>query len=642
MNCPADGAAVPETPAALRVAIVGVGPRGLSVLERIIENVRVAVRRAVVVELFEPGKFGSGDVWRTNQSSHLVMNIIASQITVFADDTVQMTGPVRKGPSLHEWSTTVAVGEHDGHYPTEVLEESAQVDENSYCRRSFYGHYLEWAYREVKRRCPGNVEIREHHRRVVAVHDTDHGSQTVRCDDGHTCEVDQLVMAIGHGPMDLVPEEKSFRDFAHRTGAVYHPPGNPADADLDGIEPAQPVLIRGLGLSLFDYLSLLTSGRGGRYVRTGRGLGYVRSGLEPRIVCGSRRGIPLHGRADNEKGNARHEPVFLTVAAVERLRHAAGCTGALDFRRDCWPLIAKEVETAYYTRLVACLASEAHAREFHALYRAIPWSSAAEPVALRKFRIPARLRWDWAQVARPYTDRDLLSVPCWRRFVRSYLMRDVCHARLGNLSSAVKCALDVLRDIRNELRYLINGGGIEGDSYRTDVDGWFNSLHAFLSLGPPRTRIEELVALLDADVVEVAGPGFSVAVDDGSGMFVGRSVVPGDVSESSVLVDARLPRVDLALARNPLLVHLRQCRQITRFSVPKASGGRYVTGGVAVTGRPFRAVRPDGSVHPARYVFGVPTEGANWVTETGVRPHVNSITMGDSDSIARAVLGLPS
>ncbi|MFG2228157.1 FAD/NAD(P)-binding protein [Streptomyces sp. NPDC048644] len=622
------------------VGIIGVGPRGLSVLERIVENARDRVDTPIVINLFEPWNFGSGDVWRTDQSPDLIMNIVSSQITAFADDSVQISGPVRYGPSLYEWSVKLAAGDLSGTYGAEVIAEAAEVHENTYCRRSFYGHYLEWAYRELVRNRPATIDIREHRCKVVSVLDTDGGGQLVTGDGGQAVEVDELVLATGHGAVGLSAAEQRLRSFADGVSGLFQPPANPADVDLDRIAPGQRILVRGLGLSFFDYMSLLTAGRGGRYERRDGTLRYLPSGKEPHIVCGSRRGVPLHGRADNEKGDRRYEPKVLTEVHIDKLRSNAGPDGALDFRRDCWPLVAKEVETVYYTRLVEIREGKEAAEEFSTLYTFLPWSCDSEGVVLRKFDVPEEQYWDWSRVAQPWTETDIASAGSWHAFLRAYLVTDVFEARQGNVSSAVKSALDVLRDIRNEMRYVMKNGGIEGSSYQNDVEGWFNSLHAFLSLGPPWSRIEELIALIDCGVVEVAGPRFSVEFDEAEGVFVGRSAVPDDVHRSTVLIDARLPKVDLARTSNSILVHLKEQQQVKHFTVRTASAGEYITGGVAVTERPFRVIRSDGSIHAKRYVFGVPTEGVNWVTETGIRPHVNSITVGDSDSIARAVLGL--
>ncbi|MBF6055059.1 FAD-binding protein, partial [Streptomyces eurocidicus] len=601
------------------------GPRGLSVLERLMENARAHPGPPVVVELFEPRRFGSGEVWRTDQPPGLIMNIVACQITAFADTTVRMSGPVRPGPSLYGWAVALAAGRIPGSYPPGVLAEARRTHPGSYCRRSFYGHYLEWAYREVLRRRPARLTVRGHRTRIVAVADTPGGRQRLTCQEGRTFEVDELVLATGHAGVRPSGEEETFTRFAARVGGAYHRPANPADTRLDALEPGRPLLVRGLGLCFFDHLTLLTSGRGGTFGRADDGrLRYVPSGDEPHLVCGSRRGVPLHGRADNEKGEGRHEPLFVTQEAIEDLRGRAGPGGALDFRRDCWPLIAKEVETVYYTRLVAEAAPEATAREFHALYVTAPWSTDAEHQILRKFHLPEHRWWHWAEVARPWSGADVVSPPAWRAFLRAYLLADVAEARRGNLTSARKSALDVLRDIRNEMRAMMNDGGIEAGSYRADVRGWFTPLHAYLSLGPPWTRVEELVALLDAGIVEVAGPGFTVTPDEGEGCFTARSAVPGRTWRATALLDARLPEVDLARTANPVLAHLRDRHQLTSFTIrpaaarpaagahgtgaravaPRAAGahvtGAHVTGGVAVTGRPFRTIGGDGTVHPRR------------------------------------------
>ncbi|WP_308251463.1 FAD/NAD(P)-binding protein [Streptomyces albireticuli] len=658
----------------LRIGIVGVGPRGLSVLERLVANARAHPGPPAVVELFEPWGFGSGEVWRTDQPPHLIMNIVACQITAFADRSVRMSGPLYAGPSLYGWAVALAAGRIPGAYPAGVLDQARSARPGSYCRRSFYGHYLQWAHREILLRAPARLTVRGHHTRIVAVTDTPAGRQRLTCERGRVFEVDQLVLATGHTPVRPTGEEAALARFAARTGGCYQRPASPADTDLGPrvLPPGRPLIVRGLGLSFFDHMALLTTGRGGTFTREASGrLRYLPSGGEPHLICGSRRGVPLHARADNEKGDGRHEPVFLTQAAARALRERAGPGGGADFRRDCWPLIAKEVETVYYTRLVAEAASPATAREFHALYVTAPWSSGAEQQILRKFRLPGHLRWDWARIARPWDTTATSSPAAWRAFLRAHLLADVAQARRGNLTSALKSALDVLRDIRNEIRAVINDGGVGAESYRTDVRGWFTPLHAYLSLGPPWSRVEELVALLDAGVAEIAGPRFTVTPDPRNNRFTAASAVPGRTWHATALLDARLPAVDLTRTTSPVLAHLRDHHQLTPYILPTtpapatrarpASGrgfaagaagpvagaapsaaGAYVTGGVAVTARPFRTIGVDGAVHPRRYVYGVPTEGANWVTETGIRPCVNSATAGDSDAIARSVLGLPT
>src|ERR1051326_1952609 len=82
------------------VAIVGAGPRGLMVLERLCANATADTRLDIhVVDPYPPGP---GRVWRVDQPGDLLMNTVASQVTVFTDETVPMTGRPVPGPSRYE------------------------------------------------------------------------------------------------------------------------------------------------------------------------------------------------------------------------------------------------------------------------------------------------------------------------------------------------------------------------------------------------------------------------------------------------------------------------------------------------------------------------------------------------------------
>ncbi|MCQ9370999.1 FAD/NAD(P)-binding protein [Corynebacterium sp. 35RC1] len=51
---------------------------------------------------------GSGAVWRTDQSPQMFMNTASAQVTAFMDPTVELRGPPRQGPTLHEWAHSSA------------------------------------------------------------------------------------------------------------------------------------------------------------------------------------------------------------------------------------------------------------------------------------------------------------------------------------------------------------------------------------------------------------------------------------------------------------------------------------------------------------------------------------------------------
>ncbi|GAA2786709.1 FAD/NAD(P)-binding protein [Crossiella cryophila] len=569
----------------IRICLIGLGPRGLAVLERLCANRPVG--RRLSVYLVDPHLGSGGRTWHTGVSPLLVMNTVAEQVSMFTDRTVDCAGPIRPGPSLAEW---------------------AGLPPGTYASRACYGRYLDWFLRQVIGTAPADVGFRRHPVLAVDLSAEADGRQRVHLADGTVLSgLDAVVLAQGHLGQRPDRTELALAEFARRYGLTYVPPGNPAEVDLDVLAPGQAVALRGMGLCFFDYLSLLTVGRGGRFSREQGGrLRYHESGREPRLVAGCRRGVPHHARAVNQKGAAgRHEPVFLTAERVAKLRARAGGGTPLRFREDIWPELDREVRAVY-----------------HGTYLAR--SGLAEPPP-----------WDWHRLADPSTPGHLGSARTYRDWLLSYVDDDVLHARRGNRSGPRKAALDVLRDLRNELRELVEHGGLTAESWRSELRDWFNPLNAFLAVGPPLERVEELGALIRAGVVEVVGPRMRVACEPGE--FVIHSALP-EAHPVRALVEARLPVPDLRRTRDPLLRNLFERGEAALHRLPLAEGGHLVTGGLAVTRRPCHLLDAAGGVHPRRFAFGVPTEGAHWLTAAGIRPFAASVILADADAIARACL----
>ncbi|MEV6163358.1 FAD/NAD(P)-binding protein [Streptomyces sp. NPDC052052] len=629
------------------IGVVGAGPRGLSVLERLFAQERKSPRRErLTVHLVDPFPPGPGRVWRTRQSAHLLMNTVASQVTLFTDSSVRVEGPIEEGPSLYAWARELACQEESAAPDAGTLAEARRLGPDSYPTRAFYGHYLEWVRRRLLATAPSHVTVRSHVARAVAL---DHpagpdGPQTLLLDDGtELAGLDAVVLAQGHVPALPTAGERRLVDFAARHGLTYLPPDNPADVELDGIGPGRPVLLRGLGLNFFDYLALFTTGRGGRFDRAGDRLVYRPSGHEPRLYAGSRRGVPYHARGENEKGpHGRHEPVLLTPRRIEEMRARVRAGDWLHFGTDLWPLIDREVTGVYYAALLTARGRDAG--PFTKAYPAAADDAACEALLTAEDITPGE-RWDWERIARPYGDRTFSSTAEYRTWLLPQLYRDVAEARAGNVSGPLKAALDVLRDLRNEIRLAVDHGGLEGNSHRDDLYGWYTPLNAFLSIGPPTSRIEELCALIEAGVVEILPPGLKVAATEdlpGGPAFTAATPRTGQAAPPcTVLIEARLPEPDLRRTADPLLRHLLDTGQCRPHRIAGTCGTSYETGGLAVTERPYRLVDAAGRPHPRRFAYGVPTESVHWVTAAGIRPGVGSVTLEDSDAIARAVLALP-
>ncbi|MFF2525815.1 FAD/NAD(P)-binding protein [Streptomyces liangshanensis] len=673
------------------LAVVGAGPRGTSVLERLCASVpELTPDVRLTVHVVDPEPPGAGRVWRTDQPAELLMNTVASQVTVFTDATVACEGPVRPGPSLYEWAVD---------RPGEAL------GPDDYPSRASYGRYLEWAFRRTADRAPENVTVVVHRARAIRLDDdltdlggdlTDPGNgladpgdgpkapagrvatpaapgrpalrrprQILTLDDGTTLSgLSAVVLAQGHLPVIFGQTQAVLAEYAERHRLRYVPPSNPADVDLSGIAPSEPVLLRGLGLNFFDHMALLTAGRGGIFARDTEGvLVYHPSGREPELYAGSRRGIPYQARGDNAKGpSERHRPLVLTPDVIAAFRKRADDGDRPDFLTEIWPLIAKEVEAVFYATVLATAAGHPPVNSLslpasppHPLspswplsppsplsalsvfldrFLAAPHGSPQESAVLGDAGFDAADRWSWDRISRPYGDRVFLDPADHRAWLLTHLRRDAAEAALGNVAGPVKAALDVLRDLRNELRLIVDHAGLSGSSRRDHLDRWYTPLNAFLSIGPPRRRVEEMTALIEAGVLDVIGPRMNVRVQDG--VFVAESPeVPGSAVRATTLVEARLPEPDLRRGCDPLLSRLLKTGQCRPHTV-----GGYETGGLDVTRRPYHLIDRQGEAHPRRFALGVPTEGVHWVTAAGARPGVDSVMLSETDAVARATLDI--
>ncbi|MFF2192657.1 lyase family protein [Streptomyces sp. NPDC058157] len=657
---PAPVPSAAPAPAPSAVAVVGVGPRGLILLERLCANARTLPEDArITVHLIDPAEHGPGRVWATGQDRLLLMNTVASQVTVFSDSSVVMDGPVEPGPGLYAWArdlaaragdgtagaagTTGAAGAEAGGADRELLAEARALTPDSYPSRAFYGAYLRWAAARVRAGAPPQVELVTHRSAAVACGtDPATGLPWVRLADGTELpRLAGLALAQGHVDAEPSPAQGRFAAHAAARGLLYVPPGNPAESDLSAVAAGEPVLLRGLGLNFFDHMTLFTRGRGGAFTQEGDRLVYHPSGREPRLYAGSRRGVPYQARGENQKGpHGRHTPAVLRPEVVESLVKRSAAEGGLDFRQDLWPLIAKETETVYYTGLITAREGRGAGAAFRDAWLELPWGGPEERDRLDAHGVPATARWDWSRLADGGREGGFTGTADHRAWLLGRLRGDLARARAGNVDGPFKAALDVLRDLRNEIRLVVDHGGLTARSHRDDLERWYTPLNAFLSIGPPARRIAEMIALVEAGVLTVLGPGTRMDVDPVSGDFAAESAVPGSRVLARVLIEARLPDGDVRRTADPLLRGLLDTGQARPFRI---TGGRegmeYETGALAVTRRPYRVVAADGRPHPALYAFGVPTEGLHWVTAAGVRPGVDSVTVGDADALARRLLG---
>ncbi|RKN64255.1 FAD-binding protein [Streptomyces klenkii] len=624
----------------IRICIVGAGPRGTVALERVCANAsEVAGDAPVEVHVVDPYPAGGGRVWQLGQSRRLLMNTVAGDVTVFTDDTVTCEGPLTPGPTQYQWARMVAGGEVTD-VSEEAKAEAAEMEPWSYASRAFQGEYLGWAFAHIVRNAPSGVRVQVHRTRATSLTECADGAQQVFLEGRDLpLTVDAVVLAQGHYDVEPVGGQRELAGFAGRHGLHYVPPSSPAEADLAPIGAGQPVALRGLGLNFYDYMALLTEGRGGRFVPgSDGGLTYLPSGDEPVVHAGSGRGVPYRARAEiRQEIVPRYRATFLSADEIARLRGPAG-TGRTDFMRDLFPLVAKEVAWNYYKMLLRTGDPAGHARLL-AEYPRHAWGSPEMEALLSDLVPDPELRWNWEALDRPADRREFTGSADYRAWILAVLDEDLRHSDLGPATSAVKAAAAVMRDLRDEVRQVISHRGLSGASYRDHIDRWFSGLNNYAASGPPAARVRQLRALVEAGVVQLLGPRMKVTADDEAGAFlVGSPRVPGAPVRVTALVEAHLPVTDVRRATDPLLASLHAAGGCRAHFIPDEEGPGYETGGLDVTDVTFQVIDGRGVPHPARFSYGPPVESVQWVTAIGARPHVNSRTLLQGDSIARSCL----
>lgn len=295
-----------------RVAVVGMGSRGLSILEQLIALARRNPERRLLIEVFDPQTPGGG-LHLPEQPDYLMLNTMAGQISAFSAAFPASLPDEPAGPTFLQWCSAQEVRlDPRGHLDAT----GRPVEFGDFAPRRLLGRYLQDSYRHLLELCPAHVQVRHHPELIVGCcpRAGEPGFQ-LTCSNDQQMAVDGVFLTTGHAP----------RECESVTG--------------------RRVAIEGLGLTAMDTLAELTQGRGGRYVRDDSvsGWRYQPSGREPQIYLYSRSGLPFHVRPQWQPDqSAPAPPRIFTPTAIRALRRKS-VDGRLDFVKQVLPLIEDEM-----------------------------------------------------------------------------------------------------------------------------------------------------------------------------------------------------------------------------------------------------------------------------------------------------------
>lgn len=209
-----------------KVVLVGLGPKGLFALERLLDAARRSAT-ALDVHVLEPHAVpGAGPVYDPGQPRYLRMNFAAENIDLWPPGSGAVPPAVQR--SFSQWRTT------------------SQAER--YPPRAEVGGYLADGMALLCRHAPDGVTITIHRTRACSI-ERGRADWTVHGDDGgqHLC--DEVLVAIGH---DI------------NAGQVF-----PVEDWLPRLPAGGTLAIRGFALTCIDACLAATEGRGGTFASDG-------------------------------------------------------------------------------------------------------------------------------------------------------------------------------------------------------------------------------------------------------------------------------------------------------------------------------------------------------------------------------------
>jgi diaminopimelate decarboxylase len=259
----------------LRIAIAGLGPKGLFALERLLAHAgEIGHGVALDIDLFEPHAIpAAGPVYDPGQPDYLRMNFAAEHVTLWSE-----TGavPADERRSFAAWRVT----DLQERYPP----------------RAHVGRYLVDGLARMRHHAPAGVHIELLRSEVRAVEQRAAGWH-VTAEDGTARDYDEVLVAIGHHNGRAWPAG-GWKHAAPLVPAVF-----PVERWLsrERVPPGSSVALRGFALTFLDAALALTEGRGGAFERGGHPyrLRYLPGAADAgAIVPYSRTGRPMLAKPD--------------------------------------------------------------------------------------------------------------------------------------------------------------------------------------------------------------------------------------------------------------------------------------------------------------------------------------------------------
>jgi len=302
----------------------------------------------------------------------------------------------------------------------------------------------------------------------------------------------------------------------------------------------------------------------------------------------------------------------------------------VDFRAELLPLIFAEMQARYYIHAASLAGGDVESTEVRTVLRQ-GWVDGHYEKVVDGLE-PRYGRFDPATHLFAGSDRHYTSAADYQGQVYDMIEDDLTEALVPG-GSPVKAAQEVLRILRDQLRSVIEFGGLSLDSYvefQSNVRGRINRLEA----GVPPMRSQQLLGLLDAGVVRIPlGPDPELAPCPDGVRLSSTALDEPTAATVDGVVRGYLDMPSLARSGSPLLKRLYANGRLTQLSY-----GDTPVGSVAIN-EDFHPYDTEGRLQPNLSVLGVLTEGVRYFTHYLPSPRSRLRAVYDARDCVEAVIG---
>ena len=263
----------------LRLAIVGVGPKGLFALERLLDHARrTGPDTLLEIDLFDPHPApGAGPVYDPAQPAYLRMNLAATHLDLWGARSRAVPDEQRR--SFIAWRRDLSGddGPSDEAFPA----------------RALVGRYLADGLARMRVALRPGISITLRRAAVRAIERRDRNWSVVPDGDAFPRDYDEVVVAVGHATL---PDDRDAGPWPHAVPLIEAVFPVTRWLTAGRVAPGATIAVRGFALTFLDAAIALTEGRGGMFEADDHAyrLRYAPSEHDPALILPfSRSGRPM-------------------------------------------------------------------------------------------------------------------------------------------------------------------------------------------------------------------------------------------------------------------------------------------------------------------------------------------------------------